>query len=211
MAEPINNFIIQKTLQGIQQSAVNNDCRMPITLSLLHKINSSVNHIISSPRERIMYQSMYLLAFHAFGEFTKSHGRSQNVIQFHQITYLQDNTILISFQKYKHTKSCPHVITIHARAQPFCPVHAVKEYVKYRGSNPGPLFIHNDGRPIIRDQFCGKLRNSMKFIGLNPAFYKSHSFRIGAASHAARNGMSDSQIRHLGRWSSNAFKLYIRM
>ena len=89
MAEPNNNFLIQKTPQGIKQSAVNNDCRMPITLSLLHNIHLSVNHIISSPRERIMYQAMYLLAFHAFlrgGEFTKSHGRSQNVIQYHQMT-----------------------------------------------------------------------------------------------------------------------------
>ena len=42
--------------------------------------------------------------------------------------------------------------------------------------------------------------------------YESHSFRIGAASLAAENGMSDAQIRGLSRWKSDGFKLklYIR-
>ena len=34
--------------------------------------------------------------------------------------------------------------------------------------------------------------------------------KIGAASLAAEKGLSDAQIRHLGRWKSDAFKLYIR-
>ena len=40
--------------------------------------------------------------------------------------------------------------------------------------------------------------------------YKAHGFRIGAASRAAASGLSDAQIRFLGRWSSDAFKVYIR-
>ena len=51
----------------------------------------------------------------------------------------------------------------------------------------------------------------IKFCGLNPARYKGHSFRIGAASHAADRGLSDAQIRVLGRWKSNAFHRYIRI
>jgi hypothetical protein len=33
---------------------------------------------------------------------------------------------------------------------------------------------------------------------------------IGAASFAAENGLSDAQIRSMGRWNSNAFRKYIR-
>ena len=40
--------------------------------------------------------------------------------------------------------------------------------------------------------------------------YKSHSFRIGGACHAAEKGYSDAQIRALGRWKSYAFKVYLR-
>ena len=33
---------------------------------------------------------------------------------------------------------------------------------------------------------------------------------IGAASHKADMGFSDAQIRTLGRWKSDAFRIYIR-
>ena len=64
---------------------------------------------------------------------------------------------------------------------------------------PGPLYIHADGRQVNRDCFTSMLNKTTKFLGLSSTFYKSHSFRIGAASHGARNGMSDAQIRHMGR------------
>ena len=41
--------------------------------------------------------------------------------------------------------------------------------------------------------------------------YESHSFRIGAASLAAENGMSDAQIRGLSRWKSDGFKLKLQL
>ena len=40
--------------------------------------------------------------------------------------------------------------------------------------------------------------------------FSSHSFRIGAATVAARNGIPDHLIQALGRWTSNAYQLYIR-
>ena len=214
ISEPTKNVFVQRTLQGIKQSSISVECRMPITLPLLHKLHISLNHIVSSPRARVMFQAMYLLAFHAFlrvGEMTQSHGRSLNVIQYHQISVTQDNYIVLSFSKYKHSKGRTHVISIQAQALPFCPVHTMREYIRYRGVVPSPLFIHADGRQVNRDCFTSMLNKTTKFLGLSSTFYKSHSFRIGAASHGARNGMSDAQIRHMGRWSSNAFKSYIRM
>jgi hypothetical protein len=41
--------------------------------------------------------------------------------------------------------------------------------------------------------------------------YKAHSFRIGAATHAASRGYSDQDIQIMGRWHSDAFKKYIRI
>ena len=48
------------------------------------------------------------------------------------------------------------------------------------------------------------------FCGLDTSRYKNHSFRIGGACHAADKGYSDAQIRALGRWKSEAFKVYLR-
>ena len=84
-------------------------------------------------------------------------------------------------------------------------------YLKVRGKVPGPLFCSQDGQPVLRSQFTSELNTVLSFCGLNPALYKGHSFRIGAATSAAERGLSDAQIRQLGRWKSNAFHKYIRV
>ena len=67
------------------------------------------------------------------------------------------------------------------------------------------------GHPVSRTTFIDQLSLALKFCGLNPARCKVHSCRIGAASHAADRGLSDTQIRALGRLRSNAFHRYIRI
>ena len=50
-----------------------------------------------------------------------------------------------------------------------------------------------------------------KKIGLASKDYAGHSFRIGAATTAAHQGIHDSLIKTLGRWESAAYTRYIRM
>ncbi|OCT97217.1 hypothetical protein XELAEV_18009446mg [Xenopus laevis] len=38
----------------------------------------------------------------------------------------------------------------------------------------------------------------------------SHSFRIGAATEAARLGLSEAVVKRIGRWESRRFKNYVR-
>ena len=40
--------------------------------------------------------------------------------------------------------------------------------------------------------------------------YNTHSFRVGKASDMAVAGVPEAVIRKAGRWSSDAFKRYIR-
>ena len=40
--------------------------------------------------------------------------------------------------------------------------------------------------------------------------FSSHSFRIGAATVTARNGVPNHLIQSMGLWSNNAYQLYIR-
>ena len=80
-----------------------------------------------------------------------------------------------------------------------------------RGNKSGGIFIHEDGFPVSRSWFSAQLSSAIRLCGLNPSVYKDHSFRIGAASHAADKEISDAEIRILGRWKSNAFQKYIRV
>ena len=40
--------------------------------------------------------------------------------------------------------------------------------------------------------------------------YSGHSFRRGVATSARETGLSDAEIQLLGRWKSDAYKLYIQ-
>ena len=58
-----------------------------------------------------------------------------------------------------------------------------------------PTFLY---RGWSRQLFTDFLVLIFQTCGLNPAQYKGHSFRIGAATLAAESGFSDAQIRLLG-------------
>ena len=100
-------------------------------------------------------------------------------------------------------------IYIGRGAPPLCAVEAVLAYLSRRGNASGPLFLFQSGEPLSRPVLNRWLSNIMEVAGVQGKF-SSHSFRIGAATVAARNGVPDHLIQTLGRWSSDAFKLYIR-
>ena len=95
-----------------------------------------------------------------------------------------------------------------------CPVHSLWSYLQLRGkesSKVQPLFSFTDNAPITRSFFNSQLQLYLTFAGLNLKNYKSHSFRIGAATTAWAERFSEEQIQQMGRWNSKAFKKYIRI
>ena len=74
----------------------------------------------------------------------------------------------------------------------------------------GPLFIFQDGSPLTRAKLVLQMRQALAQAGIDTSKYAGHSFRIGAATTAARAGLHDSLIQTLGRWQSSAFMSYIR-
>ena len=90
---------------------------------------------------------------------------------------------------------------------PVCPVAALLAYIASRGSSPGPFFILDDGTPFTKGAFVIVLHALLTEAGLNTELFAGHSFRIGAATTA---GLQDSTIQVLGRWSSSAFRTYVR-
>lgn len=91
-----------------------------------------------------------------------------------------------------------------------CPVMALTQYFASRLSAPGPLFLDKKGKTITKPWFTTHIRAILNGLGLPQDQYAGHSFRIGAATTAAKNGMEDSMIKTLGRWQSAAFLQYIR-
>ena len=80
-----------------------------------------------------------------------------------------------------------------------CPVAAILAYLAVRPSVPGPLFIYEDGSYLSRSKLIQSLNHALPSAGIDPSFYKGHSFRIGAATTASALGIQDSLIQKNGK------------
>ena len=86
------------------------------------------------------------------------------------------------------------------------PVALLHEYVQICDSLHGAhkaLFLHEDGSHPTQAWFDSKL---FSFID---KYFGGHSARAGGAMFYAALGLSESIIMALGRWSSQAWKIYI--
>ena len=152
------------------------------------------------------------------GEITWSPGDGiHTTAHIHQLTMLVDNSqavaaLKFTFVNFKHHCNQRPFSVVIRRQSSFCPVNILLQYLSPRGSKPGPHFVLVDGSPVTQAFFSVKLSMAtIKYCSLDLSRYKGHSFRIGAASHAADTGISNAQIRALARWKSNAFLKYIRI
>ena len=87
-------------------------------------------------------------------------------------------------------------------------VQAAKLVISHQHNTTGPGFLFSI---IIQTRLYNSVlwnfyyagssnMGALAFCDLDCSSYKSLSFRIGAGSLAAENGLSDTQIRGLGRW-----------
>ena len=79
-----------------------------------------------------------------------------------------------------------------------------------QGSQARPLFITADNHYLTQPLFRSKLHSLLAQIGLSADQFNTHSFWIGAATTGDAAGLSEVQIKALGRWKSNAYQQYIR-
>ena len=102
-------------------------------------------------------------------------------------------------------------IILGSTGDSLCPVTALGNYLQVRPSGPGPLFVSSGGSPVARATFVAAVRAALLAAGLSAEGYAGHSFRIGAATSAARAGVPAHLIKAMGRWSSDAFMVYLRL
>jgi len=62
---------------------------------------------------------------------------------------------------------------------------------------------------MTKDYFVTAVRAALSEAGFDDRNYAGHSFRIGATTTAAQQGLQDSLIKTLGRWQSSAYTRYV--
>ena len=210
--DPVATHLVQKTLVAIQKMDIPTYSRSPITITLLSSISQNVKHNIGSVYLQHLLRAMYLTSFFGFfrvGEISVS--KDQNhTLQLNNVQ-ISEKTVKINMTSYKHSAGKTASLTLHRQNNvTICPVLALNEYSKRRPKVLGPLFVFENGSPVTSDWYAKQFGIAISYLGLDPKKYQTHSMRVGAASFAAACGFSDSQIRALGRWRSDAFKKYIK-
>ena len=176
------------------------------------KHHSACVHTRSSLYNSRLMQGRFAIAFLAALRISKltcnTKQLRQNLIFLNQVAFVKMRegsitSIKLTLRHHKHSTATEPVDNFIHRAQPVCPVYLLLAYLNLKGSSRGPLFCWGDF-------FTKALADPLLFCDLDVSGYKSHTFRIGAVSRAASQGMSDAQIRAFRRWKSNAFLQYNR-
>ena len=90
-------------------------------------------------------------------------------------------------------------LVLGATQQDLCPLAAILPYVALQGVGDGPVFQLDSGGFLTRERFVTEVRRLLELAGVDPRPYSGHSFRIGAATAAARAGLESHTIQTLGR------------
>lgn len=196
------------------------DIRLPITPKILFQLIRALKFTVCGKYNKRLLAAMFTLSFFAFlrvGEITAMSTRSghKNLIQLSNLSKdeKQKEFMTLTLQHFKHNHTGrPVCLQIAAqKSKSICPVQSMAKYLKVRGTKQGPLFSFDGSAPVTQSFYTSALKNSLAFIGLSSKHYKSHSFRIGAASHAFQCKIPEDKIRLMGRWNSNAVKRYFRI
>ena len=192
--------------------------RLPITIDILNKLHEVWSQ---APVDfnRVMLWAACCLGFFGFlrsGEFTCSTSDSHEfVLTPADITVDSRSDPILLTIHLRHSKTDPFGVGCRVfvgwTGSNLCTVAAVLHYLSFRPESSGrPLFIFDNGSPLSRVLLVQHLRSALSQAGIATQLYSGHSFRVGAATAAARVGFSDSFIQTLGRWKSSAFMSNIR-
>lgn len=194
--------------------------RLPVSPTILLQVHSVLT---SSPctHDTLMLWAAALLCFYGFlrsGEITIPSANAYDPtvhLNFTDLSFDAPVNPSIIRVNLKASKTDPFrvgvQIYIGKTTGPLCPIAAMLAYLAVRGSVHGLLFHHADGSPLTKAKFVSGFRSKLSQAGLDSKNYSGHSFRIGAATTAAANGVEDSLIQTLGRWKSNAYLSYVKM
>jgi len=109
-------------------------------------------------------------------------------------------------------------ITLSKRSDNLCPVFWFDKLASILESDTPSQFLfhkisHNcfvESSSVSKLAMAKRIKFWVSKISLDPKNYSPHSLRSGGATAAHLAGIPDTLIQAQGRWSSDAYKIYVR-
>jgi hypothetical protein len=214
-AEHCNSPTLQRLIRGIRRyhGEPGRLERRPITTAILHKL---LQHVAV---DDLVSRASFTLAFAGFlrsGEFTVNGAfdpalhLSRGSITFHPD--MESATHLSFSLPASKTDPFRRGVVIHVAAapgQPSCPVAAMRAlFLGHPLPASAPLFQLPNGTLLTKKASVELVRRTLLAAGEDGSRYHGHSWRRGAATSAMAAGFNEAEIQLLGRWKSDAWKLY---
>ena len=209
-------YYLLRGIRRVQGNSHTRHARSPITINHLYQLRLFINQpgSILVYHDQLVYWAAVTMAFFGLmrsSEYTSSHVNSYNVhhtLLYSDISFAPD--LSYTAVRIRSSKTDPFgtgcTIRIGSTGNQLCPVSAIYHMHRHHIQQTGPFFVFHNGTFLTRTRLAMLLTNCFHDTRIN-----THSFRIGGASTMASAGLSDSTIMSLGRWSSNAYQVYIRL
>jgi hypothetical protein len=201
--------------------------KLPITTDMLRRMSEQLNPHIRCDSLVMAMIWVATTAMLRISEFTSDDKINDRLLSRDQLTFIDEQNRPTEYSKIKQGSNIKHA-TLHlkqSKTDPFrkgmdiiiASTEAIQALTQYlchtqqeTANNKAPLFRFPDGNPVNRQWFMKQVSILLSNAGYDSSNYSSHSFRKGGAVSLQHNGISDSMIRQIGRWKSDAFHLYLR-
>lgn len=209
---------LKQAIKALEIKSEKPKVKLPITLDLLNLIQSRV----TKDFEGKLFLAAMCLGFYGClrcdeftvnTEFDSAKHLCVNDVMFLNIEGINVVRVHIKRSKTDHFNEgflvylpcmCPHA----------CAYCSMKEYIfalPLQCPSDTPLFRNKNLQTLTKAAFVKHMRSLIAELGIPVTDYSGHSLRTGLATTAAAAGLSDWEIKMLGRWSSDAYRRYIRI
>ncbi|XP_073481634.1 integrase/recombinase xerD homolog [Aquarana catesbeiana] len=208
------DFWVRQAMKGYRKAWVKKDARRPVTFEILQGVIAQLERVCSSGYEVLLFKVAFLLAFFGafrIGELVSPSKRVQGGLSYQDVK-CETEVLQLYLRKSKTDQlGRGRIVRVYpVVGSLLCPVGAVREFLGFRPVGMGPFLVHSGGEFLSRFQFGAVFAKCIRGLGLTEKDFSSHSFRIGAATEAARNGLGEEMVKRIGRWESKRFQSYVR-
>ena len=216
---PVNTesmLSLKRVLAGIQRSKPSKPkrSRLPVTVELLNQIANSLDMNIHNNRLFMAICAAATYGLLRLGEVISTSLSIPPPMLRSHLRITNTNSFSIYLPKSKTDQHGEGFFATYvANGKPSCPFSCiVAQYINrapIQIKPSGPLFLLANGVAPTKRWVIAQLQAVTARLGLQHASFTGHSFRRGGATSLAEAGVPDHLIKHLGRWRSAAFQLYI--